>query len=83
VQREFDSRKADLPPKLKKYKGYKPDGSKGGHMKATVYEGPRSIMRQERLDLSAEAAEVIIKIKYCGICGTGLHAYRHGIMACR
>jgi hypothetical protein len=24
VQREFDSRKAELPPKLKKYKSYKP-----------------------------------------------------------
>jgi L-iditol 2-dehydrogenase len=49
-------------------------------MKAADYEGPRSIKRQERPNLSAEAGEVITKIKYCVICGTDLHVYRHGIL---
>jgi threonine dehydrogenase-like Zn-dependent dehydrogenase len=50
-------------------------------MKAAVYEGVRSIKVKERPDLKAEPGEVIVKIKYCGICGTDVHAYLHEGMA--
>ena len=44
-------------------------------MKVAVFEGVRSIRLQERPDLEAAPGEVIIKIKYCGICGTDVHIY--------
>jgi 2-desacetyl-2-hydroxyethyl bacteriochlorophyllide A dehydrogenase len=51
-------------------------------MKVAVYEGERKITLQERPDLKAAPGEVIIKIKYCGICGTDVHAYMHeGLIA--
>ena len=46
-------------------------------MKVAVYEGVRSIKLQDRPDLKAAPREIIIKIKYCGICGTDVHAYLH------
>lgn len=44
-------------------------------MRAAVYEGVRSVRLQERPDLKAAAGEVIVKVRYCGICGTDVHAY--------
>ena len=49
-------------------------------MKVAVYEGVRSITFQDRPDLSAAPGEVIVKIKYCGICGTDLHIYYEGLL---
>jgi L-iditol 2-dehydrogenase len=46
-------------------------------MKAAVYEGVGKIKLVERPNLKAEPGEVIVKIKYCGICGTDVHAYQH------
>ncbi len=46
-------------------------------MKVAVYEGVRSIRLQERPKPRAAPGEVIVKIKYCGICGTDVHAYLH------
>ena len=46
-------------------------------MKVAVYEGQRAIRLQERPDLKAAPGEVVVKIKYCGICGTDVHAYLH------
>jgi len=46
-------------------------------MKVAVYEGVRSIKLQERPKPKAAPSEVIIRIKYCGICGTDVHAYLH------
>jgi threonine dehydrogenase-like Zn-dependent dehydrogenase len=46
-------------------------------MKVAVYEGVRSIKLQERPDPKPAPGEVIVKIKYCGICGTDVHAYLH------
>lgn len=46
-------------------------------MKVAVYEGVRSIKLEERPALKASLGEVIVKVKYCGICGTDLHAYLH------
>jgi 2-desacetyl-2-hydroxyethyl bacteriochlorophyllide A dehydrogenase len=44
-------------------------------MKVAVYEGKKSIRFEERPPLKAEPGEVIVKVKYCGICGTDVHAY--------
>lgn len=46
-------------------------------MKVAVYEGVKSIRLQERPNPKPAPGEVIIKIKYCGICGTDVHAYLH------
>ena len=46
-------------------------------MKVAVYEGVKSIRLQERPELKADLGEVIVKVKYCGICGTDVHAYLH------
>jgi threonine dehydrogenase-like Zn-dependent dehydrogenase len=46
-------------------------------MKVAVYEGVRSIRLQERPELRAGVGEVIVMVKYCGICGTDVHAYLH------
>ena len=49
-------------------------------MKVAVYEGIKSITLQDRPDLSTDPGEVIVKIKYCGICGTDLHIYYEGLL---
>jgi threonine dehydrogenase-like Zn-dependent dehydrogenase len=46
-------------------------------MKVAVYEGVRAIRLQERPKPKAAPGEVVVKIKYCGICGTDVHAYLH------
>lgn len=46
-------------------------------MKVAVYEGVRSIRLQERPKPKAAPGEAIVKIKYCGICGTDVQAYMH------
>jgi len=44
-------------------------------MKVAVFEGVRSIRLQQRPDLKPVPGEVIVKIKYCGICGTDVHIF--------
>jgi threonine dehydrogenase-like Zn-dependent dehydrogenase len=44
-------------------------------MKVAVYEGIKSIRLEERPDPKAAPGEVIVRVKYCGICGTDVHAY--------
>jgi 2-desacetyl-2-hydroxyethyl bacteriochlorophyllide A dehydrogenase len=46
-------------------------------MKAALYQGVKSIEIIERPKPQAKPGEVIVKVKYCGICGTDLHAYLH------
>ena len=46
-------------------------------MKVAVYEGVKSIRLEERPDPKAGPGEVDVRIKYCGICGTDVHAYWH------
>lgn len=51
-------------------------------MKVAVYEGVRSIRFEERPKPKAGVGEVLVKVKYCGICGTDIHAYMHeGILS--
>jgi 2-desacetyl-2-hydroxyethyl bacteriochlorophyllide A dehydrogenase len=54
----------------------------GVRMKAAVYNGVRDVTLEERPKPIAEPGEVVVKVKYCGICGTDLHSYLHeGIIA--
>ena len=49
-------------------------------MKAAVFEGvgkPLSI--QEVARPAPEASELLVKVDYCGICGTDIHATREGL----
>ncbi len=48
-------------------------------MKAAVFHGPRDV-RFEEIDKPVLAAgEVLLKVGACGICGSDLHTYRHGM----
>jgi threonine dehydrogenase-like Zn-dependent dehydrogenase len=49
-------------------------------MKALVYHGARSMGFEERPEPKAGPGDVIVKVKYCGICGSDLHAYVNGSM---
>ena len=44
-------------------------------MKVAVFKGVKNIKLEERPDLKAETGEVIVKVKYCGICGTDVQSY--------
>ena len=46
-------------------------------MKVAVYEGVGKIRLKQRPEIKIEPGEVLVKIKYCGICGTDLHAFQH------
>lgn len=47
-------------------------------MKAAVFEGIGKISLRDRPDIEADPGEAIVKIKYCGICGTDTHFYTGG-----
>ncbi len=48
-------------------------------MKAAVFHGPRDV-RFENIDApSPGEGEALMRIKACGICGSDLHTYRHGM----
>ena len=47
-------------------------------MKAAVYAGIQKIRFEERPIPQTGPDEAVIKIKYCGICGTDMHIYWHG-----
>ncbi len=44
-------------------------------MRVAVYERAGSIRFEERPEPKAGPGEVIVRVKYCGICGSDLHAY--------
>ncbi|HDQ03203.1 MAG TPA: hypothetical protein ENN23_01305 [Deltaproteobacteria bacterium] len=48
-------------------------------MKKVVYYGIRDIRVEEAPEVNPGKDEVKIKIKYCGICGSDLHEYLHGL----
>jgi 2-desacetyl-2-hydroxyethyl bacteriochlorophyllide A dehydrogenase len=47
-------------------------------MKVAAYEGIRNIRVQERAYPVISPTEAIVKVKYCGICGTDLHSFLVG-----
>lgn len=48
-------------------------------MKAAVFHGPRDIRVEEVETPKLETGDVLIRIKACGICGSDLHMYKHGL----
>jgi 2-desacetyl-2-hydroxyethyl bacteriochlorophyllide A dehydrogenase len=47
-------------------------------MKVAAWEGVRSIRVQERAYPKISPTEAIVKVKYCGICGSDLHGFQRG-----
>jgi (R,R)-butanediol dehydrogenase/meso-butanediol dehydrogenase/diacetyl reductase len=50
-----------------------------GPMKAAVYHGIRDLRIEEVPESMPGPGEVKVKVKYCGICGSDLHEYLHGL----
>ena len=48
-------------------------------MKAAVFRGPRDIQLEEVEKPTIEEGEVLLRVRACGICGSDLHTYRHGM----
>ena len=48
-------------------------------MKAAVYRGLRDIRVEEVEEPKPGPNEVKVKVKFCGICGSDLHEYLHGL----
>lgn len=51
-------------------------------MKAAVYHGKQDLRVEEVADKKVAEDEVLIKIKYCGVCGTDIHIYNGEGGAC-
>lgn len=48
-------------------------------MKAAVFYGPRDVRVEEVETPALLAGDVLIRIRACGICGSDLHTYKHGL----
>jgi 2-desacetyl-2-hydroxyethyl bacteriochlorophyllide A dehydrogenase len=48
-------------------------------MKAAVYHGPSDMSPEEVAVPSLEKDDVLIRVRACGICGSDLHTYKHGL----
>lgn len=48
-------------------------------MRAAVYHGVKDIRVEDVPEPKAGPGEVKVKVKYCGICGSDLHEYQHGL----
>ena len=48
-------------------------------MKAAVYKGNQRLSVEEVPTPSAGAGQVVVKVKYCAICGTDVHAFLYDI----
>ena len=46
-------------------------------MKAAVYYGPGDVRIEEREIPKAGADEIVVKIDYCGVCGSDVESYHH------
>jgi len=49
-------------------------------MKAIVIEGPQKLALVEKPVPKPGAGEALVRVKYCGICGSDLHAYETGFL---
>jgi 2-desacetyl-2-hydroxyethyl bacteriochlorophyllide A dehydrogenase len=49
-------------------------------MKAAVLYGPRDVRVEEVETAGLLAGDVLIRIRACGICGSDLHTYKHGLL---
>jgi 2-desacetyl-2-hydroxyethyl bacteriochlorophyllide A dehydrogenase len=50
-------------------------------MKAAVFHGPRNVTVEEVETPKLLPGDVLIRIRACGICGSDLHTYKHGLFA--
>jgi 2-desacetyl-2-hydroxyethyl bacteriochlorophyllide A dehydrogenase len=48
-------------------------------MKAAVFHGPEDIRFEEVDKPTLREGDVLIRVRACGICGSDLHTYRHGM----
>jgi (R,R)-butanediol dehydrogenase/meso-butanediol dehydrogenase/diacetyl reductase len=48
-------------------------------MKAAFLKGPKKIIVKDTDDPKPKSGQVVVKVKYCGICGSDLHAYETGM----
>lgn len=48
-------------------------------MKAAVFHGPRDVRFEDIDKPQLERGEVLVRVGACGICGSDLHTYRHGM----
>jgi 2-desacetyl-2-hydroxyethyl bacteriochlorophyllide A dehydrogenase len=48
-------------------------------MKAAVFHGPEDVRFEEIDKPVLKDGEVLIKVRACGICGSDLHTYKHGM----
>jgi 2-desacetyl-2-hydroxyethyl bacteriochlorophyllide A dehydrogenase len=48
-------------------------------MKAALFRGPRDVVFQEVERPTLDDGEVLVRVRACGICGSDLHTYRHGM----
>lgn len=48
-------------------------------MKAAIYHGPGDITVGEVADPRLEQGDILLRVKACGICGSDLHTYLHGM----
>lgn len=48
-------------------------------MRAAVFYGPRDVRVEEVPDPVLEPGDVLIRVRACGICGSDLHTYKHGL----
>lgn len=48
-------------------------------MKAAVFHGPGDVRFEEVAKPELRAGDVLIRVRACGICGSDLHTYRHGM----
>lgn len=48
-------------------------------MRAAIFRGPEDVVFGEAPDPTLEDGDVLIRVRACGICGSDLHTYRHGL----
>ncbi|MEK9820838.1 MAG: zinc-binding dehydrogenase [Gammaproteobacteria bacterium] len=48
-------------------------------MKAAVFHGPRDVRCEDIEKPELATGDVLLRVKACGICGSDLHTYRHGL----
>ncbi len=49
-------------------------------MKAAVISGPEKVEIIEKLKPQAGPGEILVRVQYCGICGSDLHAFHSGFL---
>jgi (R,R)-butanediol dehydrogenase/meso-butanediol dehydrogenase/diacetyl reductase len=48
-------------------------------LKAAFLKGPKKMIIKDVEDPKTKTGQVVVKVKYCGICGSDLHSYETGV----